>query len=280
MEESRVARGEAPSATRRGLSAKASSAWSLVHDHMITIVSVTVGLLAWEAIAKWIITDRLFFASFTQTVGKLAEIITTGMLWPHLYVSSIELAIGLALAVVVGIAIGSLMAVSTLVDKLLDPWVAGLYATPLVALMPFFILAFGIHIASKAAMVFVLAVFPVLVSTRTGILAVDEVYLEVGRSFNAPRGRFFVEILIPSALPFLLSGLRLAIGRALVAVVVGELYFAKAGVGFLVANAGQTFNSALLFAGVMIFSLAGIVMTGTLKYLEQKIAPWRGTTTT
>jgi ABC-type nitrate/sulfonate/bicarbonate transport system permease component len=134
---------------------------------------------------------------------------------------------------------------------------------------------FGIGVESKAAIAFTLAVFPVLINTITGITSVDRGYLEVARSFNLRRRQIFTKVLIPASLPFIVSGLRLASGRALTGVVVGELFFASAGVGHLISLASQTFNTSRLLAGVLIFAGAGVVMTGLLRRLELRLAPWR-----
>lgn len=239
------------------------------------VVSLALGIAIWEAVAAWWITNTLFFVPFTTVVQKLWELIETGTLWPHLYVSSLEFAFGLGISVVAGILLGSLMAANKLVDQVFEPWVSGLYAAPLVALTPFFVLILGIGIASKVALVVSLAVFPMLINTRAGILAVDRAHLELARSFSAPRSRLYREVLLPSALPYIVTGIRLSVGKALVGVVMGEILFARAGVGYLIAIASQTFDLGTLFAGVLIFSIAGIGLTAALKRFEKRIAPWR-----
>lgn len=243
------------------------------------VVSLVLGLAVWEAVAHWWITNRLFFVPFSTVMQKSWELIASGTLWPHLYVSSVEFGLGLGVSIVLGILFGSLMAASKFVDQIFEPWVSGLYAAPLVALTPFFVLVLGIGVASKVALVVSLAVFPVLINTRAGILAVEATHLEVARSFSAPRIRLYREVLLPSALPYIVTGVRLAVGKALVGVVMGEILFAKAGVGFLIAMASQTFDLGTLFAGVLVFSIAGVGLTAALKAFEKRIAPWRFQTT-
>lgn len=239
------------------------------------LISLALGLALWEAVAHLWITNRLFFVPFSTVMQKMWELVESGELWPHLYVSGIEFALGLGISIVVGILFGSLMAASRFVDQIFEPWVSGLYAAPLVALTPFFVLVLGIGVASKVALVVCLAVFPVLINTRAGILAVDKTHLEVARSFSAPRFKLYREVLLPSALPYIVTGVRLAVGKALVGVVMGEILFAKAGVGFLIAMASQTFDLGTLFAGVLLFSVVGVVLTAGLKAFEKRIAPWR-----
>ena len=239
------------------------------------IASVVAGLAVWEVLGRFVITNPLFFVPFSTAIVKLWHLVVTGELWPNLYVSSLEFGIGLGLSIVIGLTVGAVMAANKVVDTILEPWVSAFYATPLVALTPFFVLAFGIGVASKVALVFSLAVFPILINARAGLLATDASHLEMARSFDAPRRRLYPEVLFPSALPYILTGIRLAVGRALVAVVIGEIFFAQAGVGFLIALASQTFDLGTLFAGVIVFAVAGVLLTEGLKLLERRLAPWR-----
>src|SRR5207244_10487772 len=130
---------------------------------------------------------------------------------------------GFALAAAVGIVLGILIATSEVARDFVDPWISALYSTPTVALAPMFIFIFGIDAPSKMAVVFLLAVFPVVINTATGMRSTEQVYIDAARSFSASRRQIFTKVLIPSALPFIVAGLRLGIGRGLVGVVVGEV---------------------------------------------------------
>jgi NitT/TauT family transport system permease protein len=134
---------------------------------------------------------------------------------------------------------------------------------------------FGVGLESKVALVFSVSVFPIIVNTFAGVYSADAGLVEVARSFNATRLQVLFKVLIPFSLSYIVTGLRLGVGRGLTGVVVGEFFFANAGLGFLVALAGQTFNTSLLFAGVLVFAAAGVAITGGLKWLEGKLAPWR-----
>jgi NitT/TauT family transport system permease protein len=148
-----------------------------------------------------------------------------------------------------------------------EPWMNGLYATPTIALAPLFLLWFGIDIWSKVAVVFLSALFPIVINTATGIESTDRNVLEAARSFNASRNQVFTKVLIPSAIPFIVAGMRLAVGRGIVGVVVGELFAARAGLGFLIITASQVFDTAGLFVGVVVLAVAGIVSMELLKML-------------
>jgi len=229
----------------------------------------------WELAARYAIRDERILAPFGHVIATLAHLFRTGEIWKHLSVSGFEFAAGFALAALVGIPIGFLMGTVRAAREYLDPWVAGLYSAPLVALAPFFIMFFGVGLAAKVALVFSVSIFPVIVNTFAGVYSVNPGLVEVARSFNASRAQILFKVLVPYSLSYIVTGLRLGVGRGLTGVVVGEFFFANAGLGFLVALAGQTFNTPLLFAGILVFAAAGVAITGGLKLLEKKLAPWR-----
>lgn len=240
-----------------------------------TTFSLGVGLVLWELIGRFVVTDRLFFEPLSNVLIALWDMGASGTLWKDLWVSGSEYLLGFALSAIVGVVLGVLLGANQRLYEYIDPWVSALYVTPLVALTPFFILVFGIGYESKVALVFALSVFPALINTVTGIRAVERNYLEVARSFALSQRQVFTKVLIPAALPFIVGGLRLASGRALIGVVVGELFFSSAGVGHAISLAGQTFSTDELLAGVLIFAVSGVITTNLLRRLEQRLAPWR-----
>jgi NitT/TauT family transport system permease protein len=262
------------------ISAKASgkARTNFYHRHRARIRGALTFLwlmLFWEFVARYGVRDQRILAPFSKVVTALVNLFVTGEVWKHLWVSGYEFTVGFLLASLVGVTVGFLMGTVKVVRDYLDPWISGLYSAPLVALAPFFIMFFGVGIASKAALVFSVAVFPVIVNTFTGVHSVDPSMIEVARSFHASRLQILFKVLVPFSLSYIVTGLRLGVGRGLTGVVVGEFFFANAGLGFLVALAGQTFNTPLLFAGVLVFAVAGVALIGGLKRLEQRLAPWR-----
>jgi ABC-type nitrate/sulfonate/bicarbonate transport system permease component len=239
------------------------------------VISFVVVGIAWELAGRsgqWplVVTPlSSIFASF----WKMAFV--TGELWKHVQTSSLEFLWGFLLASAVGIVLGIAIATSEVIRDFVDPWISALYSTPTVALAPLFIVVFGIDMPSKIAVVFLLAVFPVIINTATGIRTTERVYLEVAHSYCASRGQVFTKVLIPSALPFIVAGLRLGIGRGLVGVVVGELFGARAGLGFLVLTSSQLFDTAGLWVGVFILAGTGILSVVLLQKVERRMAPWR-----
>jgi ABC-type nitrate/sulfonate/bicarbonate transport system permease component len=157
----------------------------------------------------------------------------------------------------------------------IDPLVSALYATPVIGLAPLFIIWFGIGINSKIAVVFLLAILPIIINTESGIRTVDPHLIETARAFSARRSQIFLKVLLPGALPQIVTGLRLGVGRGLLGVVAGELFAAQAGLGYLIVASSQLFNPAGVFVGITALAFAGILSMVLLRRLERKLAPWR-----
>ena len=238
------------------------------------IISVAGGLLLWELISRFVVNNALFLASPSQIAVAIYDLALTGELWRHLAVSAAEFALGYVIASVIGIVLGLAMASSVTVKRALQPWVSGLYATPTIALAPLFILWLGIGIWSKVLVVITLVVFPVAINTEAGLRTTSERLIEMLRSFGATPRQIFFKVSLPSALPFILAGLKLGIGRGLIGVVVAELFGSRAGLGRLISQSADAFNMQELFAGVVVLAIAGIVMTAGFGWLEQRLVPW------
>jgi ABC-type nitrate/sulfonate/bicarbonate transport system permease component len=239
------------------------------------VASVIGGFLLWEILARTVLTNRLIIVPFSTVLSTIWALAGTGELWKNVYASLTEFLLGFSLAAVAGVFLGFLTGTSVRAREYLEPLVAALYATPLVALIPFYILIFGIQLASKVALVFTIAVFPIIINTQAGILSVERSLLEVASSFRASPGQIFFKVQIPAAIPFIISGLRLGVGRALTGVVVAEFFFATAGLGFMISVASQNFDTARVLLGVFMFSVAGVAAVGLLQIIERRMAPWR-----
>jgi NitT/TauT family transport system permease protein len=237
--------------------------------------SVFGGLALWEFISRVIVGSKLFLAAPTQVVYALFDLMRTGEIWKHVWISSFEFFLGYFSACILGVALGFVMASSKSGKQALQPWVSGLYATPTVALAPLFILWFGIGIFSKVMVVTLLVLFPVAINTEAGLRNTSQQLVETVRSFGATPRQIFFKVSLPSALPFIFAGLKLGIGRGLIGVVVAELFGARAGLGQLISQSAETFNMPNLFAGVTVLAVAGIAMTSGFAKLEQKLLPWR-----
>jgi NitT/TauT family transport system permease protein len=237
-------------------------------------LSVIGGLLLWEAMSRVVVANPLFLAAPTQIVQAVYALTLTGEMGRHVWISGIEFALGYVIASAIGIGLGFGMANNERFKQALQPWISGLYATPTIALAPLFILWLGIGIWSKVLVVILLVLFPVTINTEAGLRQTSERLIEMLRSFGASERQIFFKVSLPSALPFILAGLKLGIGRGLIAVVVAELFGSRAGLGRLISQSADAFNMPELFAGVVVLAFAGIVMTAGFTWLEGKLVPW------
>jgi NitT/TauT family transport system permease protein len=242
--------------------------------HVAGAVSVFTGLVLWELISRFVVNNTLFLAAPTQIVGALAGLVASGELWRHVGISAAEFVLGYAIASVLGVVTGLTMARSDVSKRAMQPWIAGLYATPTIALAPLFILWFGIGIWSKVLIVILLVYFPVAINTEAGLRTTSERLIEMLRSFGATERQIFIKVSLPSAVPFILAGLKLGIGRGLIGVVVAELFGSRAGLGRLISASADSFNMPELFAAVVVLAVAGILMTAGFSWLEARLVPW------
>jgi NitT/TauT family transport system permease protein len=238
------------------------------------VLSVFGGLFLWEIAGRYLVQNKLFLATPLQALGKIGATLATGELQHHAWVSTQEFLVGFIIASIAGILFGLVIARSELVANALNPWVSGIYATPVVAIAPLFILWFGIGIWSKVAVVVSLVIFPIIINTEVGIRSADRQLIEMVRAFGATPTQVFWKVSLPAATPFILAGLRLGVGRGLIGVVVGELFGSRAGLGFMIVQASEVFDMPLLFAGILVLAAAGIAMTAGFRALERQLVPW------
>jgi NitT/TauT family transport system permease protein len=264
----------APQAKRPDPSPMSELSAVLRRRYLAATLSVVGGLAVWEIISRYVVANALFLAGPSQIAVAIYHLASTGELWHHIGISAAEFALGYVVASLLGIVLGLTMASSATAKQALQPWVSGLYATPTIALAPLFILWFGIGIWSKVIVVITLVLFPVAINTEAGLRTTSERLVEMLRSFGATRRQIFFKVSLPSAVPFILAGLKLGIGRGLIGVVVAELFGSRAGLGRLISQSADAFNMPELFAGVVILAVAGIVMTAGFSKLEARLVPW------
>jgi NitT/TauT family transport system permease protein len=238
------------------------------------VLSVVGGLLFWELVSRVLVANPLFLAAPSQILQAIYALSVTGEMERHIAISSVEFALGYVIAAVIGIGFGFGMANSVRFKQALQPWISGFYATPTIALAPLFILWLGIGIWSKVLVVIFLVLFPVTINTEAGLRTTSDRLIEMLKSFGASGRQIFFKVSLPSALPFILAGLKLGIGRGLIGVVVAELFGSRAGLGRLISQSADAFNMPELFAGVIVLAVAGIAMTAGFGWLEKKLVPW------
>ncbi len=235
-------------------------------------LSVLAGLAAWETYGR--IIHSSIFTYPTAIASAFVALVQVGELQFYLKSSLIVFSLGLVLAILVGIPLGVLLARRATVEYATDPWINALYATPTVALIPVVVLWLGFQITAKVALVFFFCVFPILINTYQGVKNTDSRLIEVARSFCSGESRLWRDLILPSAAPFILAGVRLAIGRGLVGMVVAEFYTSITGLGYMIVQYANTFKTDRIFVPIMILMIMGVTLTSLLRRLERRIAPW------
>jgi len=242
------------------------------------IVGIGIWQLAYEGLARTpyfkAYAIHHFLASPWQVIETFGDLYHSGELLRHSYFSLMEFVYGFLLAIVIGIPIGFIMARVKKINHYLDPWVSCLYATPLVALAPLIVVWFGLGIFPNSLLVFLGAVFPILLNTYTGIKSVKANLVDVVRAFGGSPLQVFFKVMIPDATPVIITGIRLAVGRAVISVVVAELFGAEAGLGFMVYFYSQRFLPGPVFVGIVVLVLFGILSFLALEKVQRWLSPW------
>jgi NitT/TauT family transport system permease protein len=233
---------------------------------------VALILIVWQLVGPFI--SPIFFSYPSKIAVAFYELTVSGDL-PYYLAQSLEVMFyGLATAIVVGIPLAVLMARVRWLDWALDLPINAFYATPLVALVPLLVLWFGIYLKAKIIVVFLFAVFPILINTYQGVRECDRNMIEVARSFRSNEWRMWQDVLLPFAVPYIAAGVRLAIGRGLVGMIIAEFYTTISGLGFMITRYANVFEMDKTFVPVIVLMILGVSLTAALKWVERRVAPW------
>lgn len=244
-----------------------------IYPLAVRTVSVLTVLIAWEVLGRGV---NPIFASYPSAIARaFVETYTSGEVTRALSTSLVSLSIGFGAAVLLGIPLGMAMGRYKVIEYALDVHMNALYATPLIALIPLIVLWVGLGTEAKILIVFLTAIFPIVINVMTGVHNVKASLLEVARAFVASERAIFTKIIIPSTVPYIVAGLRLGIGRAVVGMVVAEFFTAMSGLGYMIIQYGNLFRTDAMFVPIIILMVLGVGLTSLLKLLERKVAPWR-----
>jgi len=239
-------------------------------------VSVIGFFLLWEWLLTSVVTVDPFFLTQPSKIAAAAkELFLGGALWQDLAVSSKAFLWGFSAAVIVGIPTGVFMGWRRRAEYTLDPFFTALYASPLVALAPLLIIIFGVGLTGKVVLVFLLAVFPFIFNAFAGVKSTDRLLVNVVRSFGGKENDIYWKVILPSILPYMVAGARIAIGRGIVGIIVGEFYAASEGIGFAISRFGDTYRLPEMFAAILVLMILAVVFTEGLRKLENVLAPWK-----
>lgn len=260
------------------LGAPGKSLWQRFEPATYGIVSVAVLLVVWEVLPR-IFTlkagTRLFFTTPSQIVGTLWNLFATGAIWTPLGVSASGFAVGLALAIAAGLPLGVLIGRSRTLNAMLDPFITAFNATPRLVFLPLVMLWFGLGLWTKVVIVFIGALFPILINTYEGVRNADKTLINVVRSFGASEWDVARLVVVPNAMPYIIAGLRLAIGRAVLGVVVAEFFGSESGLGVMMVQAAGRYQVDIVFSGLIVFAVLSLAMTAMVQMLERRLSLWR-----
>ena len=233
---------------------------------------VALILIVWQIVGPFI--SPIFFSYPSKIAAAFYATTVSGEL-PFYLAQSLEvMLLGLTTSILIGIPLGIAMARVRWLDWALDLPINALYATPLVAVVPLLVLWFGIYLKAKVIVVFLFAVFPVLINTYQGVRECDQNMLEVARSFRSPERRVWQDVLLPFALPYIVAGIRLAIGRGLIGMIIAEFYTTITGLGFMITKYANQFAMDKTFVPVIVLMVLGVTLTTLLKWVGRRVAPW------
>ena len=231
-------------------------------------------LIAWELASRFVIPPQLLPPP-SAIARAFVTTTLSGELPRQLWQTTTVLLTGFGLAVASGMAVGIAMGTFVTLRRVLDPYVNAFYAMPTVALVPLVIIWLGLGFEAKVFLTWLVAIFPIIINAEIGVLNVPAAFIETARAFGCNRWQVFRRVVIHAAVPFLIAGIRLGLGRALVGVVVAEMFTALAGLGYMVVFYGNTFRTAELFVPIVVLAILSIAITNLIHRLERRIAPWR-----
>lgn len=258
--------------------APAKTLWSRLEPTALSVGTIVALLFVWQVVPDLVSLKggtKLFFATPVEIAATLWQLFATGAIWMPLGVSAAGFAVGLGIAIAVGLPLGILIGRSETLNALLDPFITAFNATPRLVFLPIVLLWFGLGLWSKVVIVAFGAVFPLLINTHEGIRNADKLLINVVRSFGAKEWDIVRMVIVPNALPYIITGLRLAIGRAVLGVVVSEFFGSKAGLGVMMVQAASDYHVNIVFAGMIVFMTLSLAMTGFVKLIERRLSRWR-----
>ena len=242
---------------------------------IVRTLSVIIVLSTWEVLGRQV--DPLFMSYPTAIAVAASDMIASGELLSALLASLHTLVYAFTIATVIGLTVGMLIGRYKLVDVSTDWLVRALYTTPQVAIIPLVILWFGLGSTAKIFIVTVSAVFPILINTTVGVRNVPTQLIDVGMAFAANERQIFTKVIVPSALPYVMTGLRLGLGRAIIGMVVAEFFTAITGLGAIIVKYGNQYDTASMFVPIFVLMFLGVMLSALLRRAEEWIAPWKMT---
>lgn len=247
-----------------------ASAWT----YRLLVLLIVGGI--WEAFAR--AADLLLVPTFLDTAAGVFELLINPKVWQAFAISNQALVIGFAIAVVFGIPLGLVAARYRRAEGFIDPYLNILLVTPMAALIPILLMSLGIGLASRVLLVVVFSIPVIIVNARAGVRQVDPGLIEMATTYGAGEREIWRKILLPGALPAIMTGVRLGLGRGVTGMVIIELLMVAVGIGGLILNYQGRFQAALLYAVIVLVVLEALVLVQVVRQIEHRVAPWASQT--
>jgi ABC-type nitrate/sulfonate/bicarbonate transport system permease component len=239
----------------------------------VTIASLAVFLLIWEFVGRHI--NPIFGAPPSEIFDAFLVLLHNGKLAGALMQSLQPFVAGYGAAIVIGVPLGLVLGRFWVAEAAIGILITGGYAMPLVALVPLLILWFGLGFAVKAAVIFLMAIFPICINTWLGVKSVPKTLIDVGKSLVASDAVILRRIVLPATLPYIMAGIRLAVGRAVVGMVIAEFFTQISGLGGIIINAGNNFDTATMFVPIILLMILAVGLNYLIGWFERVVAPWQ-----
>jgi len=249
------------------------AAWHRVRAVAGYTVGIAAGVIAWQLVGEH--SEQQIFVPLTDTLHRLGELISDGTLGGALANSFATYGVGMFIALVVGALGGLLLARSELIRTAFEPYLTGLYAAPMVALIPFLLAFLGFGFWPKSIVVALFAVFPVLLNTQRGAQSIAPELLDVARLYRSSEKDLWIHVIAPYTLPFFMTGVRQALARGLVGMIAADIFLSANGLGGLLITASQFFDTAEMLATVLVITAAGIALMAIGNLIERRFARWK-----
>lgn len=243
-------------------------------DLLLPLAALLVFLVAWEILGR--LANPILFSPPSRVLVGFGELLATGRLQRASLVTINALMVGFLLSVVVGLPVGLILGRFKALAEVLEPYINAVYATPRVVLVPLVILWFGVGYEGRVFLIWIGTVIPIIINTAIGVRNARRDLVEVAVSFGANEGQLARHVILPGAVPYIIAGLRIAMGRALVGVIVAEIFLDLTGLGGIIQTESAFFRTHRMLAAVIVISLLGTILISAFGLLERHFSAWKG----